>query len=60
MVTSADKELEKTMREKAENMVAMLKEDKKKLEYTMGDLLKALQGSRKKLKKISEICQYED
>uniref|UniRef100_A0ACD5X426 Uncharacterized protein n=1 Tax=Avena sativa TaxID=4498 RepID=A0ACD5X426_AVESA len=49
-------ELEKARKEKAMAQVSTLKEEKKKLEYCMGDLFKALQEKKEKLKQISELC----
>ena len=44
------------MRQKTEQQRDKLKEEKKKVEYYIADLLKAGEVNNEKLKKISEIC----
>ena len=44
------------MKEKAEKQRDKLKEENKKLEYAVADLLKAGFVYKEKMKKISEIC----
>lgn len=48
--------LHKVMRIKAEKERDKLKEEKRKLEYTIGDLFKFKEEQRAKLRKIKEIC----
>jgi hypothetical protein len=54
-VTTGELELEKTMRERAELKVSTLKEEKRKLEFYLVDLLKFGEDNKQKLKKIAEI-----
>jgi hypothetical protein len=54
-VTTGELELEKTMRERAELKVSTLKEEKRKLEFYLADLLKFGEDNKQKLKKIAEI-----
>jgi hypothetical protein len=56
-LTTHDLELEKAQRVKAEQEVATLKEDKRKLEYSVSDLFNAGHVMKDKLKKISEIVK---
>jgi bifunctional N-acetylglucosamine-1-phosphate-uridyltransferase/glucosamine-1-phosphate-acetyltransferase GlmU-like protein len=55
-MTTHDLELERSMRKKAEDTVARLKEDKKKHEVYIADLVKLVHVQKDKMKKISEIC----
>ena len=55
-LTNHDLELEKAMRQKAEQQVSSLKEEKRKLEFYIADLLKVGHVQKDKLKKIAEIC----
>ena len=48
--------MHKFLRLKAEKDRDQLKEDKRKLEYTIQDLLKQKEGARAKIKKIKDIC----
>jgi hypothetical protein len=56
-LSTHDLELEKAKRVKAEQEVCSLKEEKKKLEYYVADLLKALHVEKEKMKQIGEICR---
>ncbi|KAK1653820.1 hypothetical protein QYE76_071625 [Lolium multiflorum] len=56
-LTTHDQELEKAQRVKAEQEVATLKEDKRKLEYCVSDLFNAGHVMKEKLKKIAEIVK---
>ncbi|KAM0874485.1 hypothetical protein ACQ4PT_037403 [Festuca glaucescens] len=56
-LTNHDLELEKAMRVKAEQQVAILKEEKRKLEYCVSDLFNAGHVQKDKLKKIAEILK---
>ena len=49
--------MHKAMMIKAEQDSCKLKEDKKKLEYIIADLLKQKEGTRAKMRKIKEICE---
>ncbi|CAM0955173.1 unnamed protein product [Alopecurus aequalis] len=49
--------MQKAMRIKAEQDYCKIKEEKKKLEYTISDLLKQKEGTRAKLRKIKEMCE---
>ncbi|CAM0957273.1 unnamed protein product [Alopecurus aequalis] len=49
--------MHKAMRTKAEQDSCKLKEEKKKLEYIISDLLKQKEGTRAKMRKIKEICE---
>lgn len=44
------------MRQKAERDLIVLKEEKRKLEFMIGDLQKQKSGLRAKIQKIKEIC----
>ena len=48
--------MHKFLRMKAENDKEKLKEEKRKLEYMIGDLLKQKEGFRSKFRKIKEMC----
>jgi hypothetical protein len=56
-LTNHDLELEKAMRVKAEQEVCCLKEEKRKLEFCLADVLKAVHVEKDKLKKIADICR---
>nr|XP_051211777.1 uncharacterized protein LOC127329286 [Lolium perenne] len=56
-LTTHDLELEKAQRVKAEQELATLKEDKRKLEYCVSDLFNAGHVMKDKLKKIAEIVK---
>jgi hypothetical protein len=54
-LTNHDLELEKAMRVKAEQEVCCLKEETRKLEFCLADVLKAVHVEKDKLKKISSL-----
>jgi hypothetical protein len=56
-LTNHDLELEKAMGVKAEQEMAILKEEKRKLEYCVSDLINIGHAHKHKLKKIAEILK---
>ena len=51
--------MHKFLRQKAERDMIVLKEEKRKLEFMIGDLQKQKSGLRAKFQKIKEICEEE-
>ena len=51
--------MHKVMRIKAEKDRDKFKEEKKKLEYIIAELLRQKEGTRQKIRKIREICDEE-
>jgi hypothetical protein len=49
--------MHKCLRIQAEKERDKLKEEKRKLEYIIGDLFKLKEATRAKLKKIKEMCE---
>jgi hypothetical protein len=52
-------EVMKSKRKQAEEEKAALKEDKKKIEYALYELIQAGDVNKEKMKKIKEICMEE-
>jgi hypothetical protein len=49
--------MHKYVRVKAKKDMDKFKEEKKKLEYMIADLLRTKEGTRAKIKKITKICE---